>query len=178
MFSVMTASNLARALMRQGKLSEAEEVYQEALDLARGRQGVLLPIAGEALMGLGELNLELNRLNQAVDYLLDGIELTKDCSSSTLFTNWIAATAVLQKNVEAGKHQIKVEGIYCGYDSNTHIQSKMNFSIHRTKSTPIELSYHQSLDEDKDTCKLPSIIPVSPGNIIEVELSDQIGGEK
>jgi LuxR family maltose regulon positive regulatory protein len=76
MFMVMTAGQLARIHHRMGNLVEAENIYGETLEMAQDRQGNLLPIAGEAMMGLGELYLELNELDKAADHILEGIELT------------------------------------------------------------------------------------------------------
>jgi LuxR family maltose regulon positive regulatory protein len=77
MFVVMTASQIARARMRMGELDRAEQTYLEALDAGRDRAGNLLPIAGEAMMGLGELYRELNQLDRAIDCVLEGIELSR-----------------------------------------------------------------------------------------------------
>ena len=66
---------LARLSARQGHLRRAESLYQQALDTAVDGQQQL-PIAGLALLGLGELAREWNELDTAVKYLVDGIHLT------------------------------------------------------------------------------------------------------
>jgi LuxR family maltose regulon positive regulatory protein len=76
MFAVMSACHLATIFHRQGQLKKAEEKYFQALKIAEDRSNNVLPIGGEALMGLGDLYREQNDLEKAADYLLDGIEQT------------------------------------------------------------------------------------------------------
>jgi len=71
---------LGRLYMVQGYLHRAKEVYQEALALATGQSGKLLPTAAWALTGLGELCYEWNDLELAEKYFNDSLAL------STLFT--------------------------------------------------------------------------------------------
>ncbi len=77
MFAMLTACQMARAQMHLGRLAESEKIYLKALAAGKNRHGGYLPIAGEALMGLGDLYREQNLLDQATDHLLEGIELTK-----------------------------------------------------------------------------------------------------
>jgi LuxR family maltose regulon positive regulatory protein len=72
--SVMALSNLAEIAMYQGKLPEAQEQYQRALKLGVDSSGHPLPIAGVAMIGLGELHRQWNDLETAERYLIDGIE--------------------------------------------------------------------------------------------------------
>ena len=96
MFSVLTASQMARIQMRLGNLAEAEKMYQETLESCRDNQGKLLPIAGEVLEGLGELYRELNQLDQATDCLLEGIELTKQWRDVAALEAYITLSRVKQ----------------------------------------------------------------------------------
>ncbi len=70
----------ARLQVRQGRLHRAREILERALLLATDRQGRRLPIASEALIGLGELWREWNDLDAAVDHLAEGIELAMQWS--------------------------------------------------------------------------------------------------
>ncbi len=76
MLNVLLLSQIAHVHARLGNFSQAETIYEQALNSAKDRQGNLIPIAGEALMGYGDLLREQNRLDQATDMILDGIELT------------------------------------------------------------------------------------------------------
>jgi len=76
MLRVIALSQAARASVHLGDLSRARRLYEEALESARDRLGDWIPIAGEALMGLGDLLRELGELDQAGDLILEGIELT------------------------------------------------------------------------------------------------------
>jgi LuxR family maltose regulon positive regulatory protein len=70
-------SNLAGLYMMGGQLHKAEALYQRALELATDSRGRPLPVAGKALLGLGELSREWNDLEAATRYLSEGIELTR-----------------------------------------------------------------------------------------------------
>jgi LuxR family maltose regulon positive regulatory protein len=96
MLTVMTASQLGRLQTRLGKLREAEATLMEALEASRDRQGNLLPIAGEALMGMGELFLEMNELDKANDYLLEGIEFTRHWRDVAAMDGYITLALVKQ----------------------------------------------------------------------------------
>jgi len=76
MVAVMALCHLAEARRAQGQLHEATEIYQQAVALAVDEQGRPLPIAGMALIGLGELSREWNDLEAAARYLVEGIELS------------------------------------------------------------------------------------------------------
>jgi len=67
MLLVMSICQLARVKMHQGKLNVARKLFEEALGLSADHQSRFLPIAGEALMGLGELLREINQLKEATD---------------------------------------------------------------------------------------------------------------
>jgi LuxR family maltose regulon positive regulatory protein len=77
MLSVMITCNRAELLMRQGQPHEAAATYQKAVELASDARGRRMPIAGQALIGLGELSREWGDLDAAERYLLEGIELTE-----------------------------------------------------------------------------------------------------
>src|SRR5262249_7146355 len=51
--------------------------FQEAIHIATAADGSLLPIAGEALIGLGHVLREWNELDQAARYLEEGIALIR-----------------------------------------------------------------------------------------------------
>jgi LuxR family maltose regulon positive regulatory protein len=76
MIAVMVLCTMAEQCLKRAQLHEANEIYQQALDVATDSQGKLLPIAGEALMGLGEVARRWNDLETAMHYVTEGIELT------------------------------------------------------------------------------------------------------
>ena len=94
MLSVMVICNRAELLMRQGQLREAAATYQRALALATDARGRRLPIAGQALIGLGELSREWGDLDVAARYLTEGIELTVKWTEVGPFDAYIALTRV------------------------------------------------------------------------------------
>jgi LuxR family maltose regulon positive regulatory protein len=82
---VMTLTHLARLQMRQGHLHQSHRTLQRALQLATDANGRLLPIASEALLGLGMLEREWNDLATAADHLTESIELSRQWSELAAF---------------------------------------------------------------------------------------------
>lgn len=75
LFAVGALCNLAGMCHLKGQLRRAERLYLRALDLSTVSQGERLPAAGRALLGLGELAREWNRLEEAVEFLKESLEL-------------------------------------------------------------------------------------------------------
>jgi LuxR family maltose regulon positive regulatory protein len=75
MIAVGALCNLAGLWMLQGQLHRAWSAYMQALDLATDARGRRLPVAGKALLGLGEIAREWNDLDAATGYLNEGLEL-------------------------------------------------------------------------------------------------------
>jgi LuxR family maltose regulon positive regulatory protein len=96
MTAVMVMCNQAELHMRQGQLHQAAATYRQALKAATGAQGERAPIAGQALVGLGELHREWNDLDAATRYLTEGIELTDRWSEVGSLEAYIALARVRQ----------------------------------------------------------------------------------
>jgi LuxR family maltose regulon positive regulatory protein len=75
MLALYAATSLAELAEVQGQLHQAARTYQQALQLATGRDGQPLPLAGAAYVGLGKVWREWNDLAAAADHLTTGIEL-------------------------------------------------------------------------------------------------------
>lgn len=75
MMAVAALCYRAELCRREGKLRQARSLYQQALDFATDQRGNRLPIAGRALIGLGEIAREWNELDAATEYVFEGIEL-------------------------------------------------------------------------------------------------------
>jgi LuxR family maltose regulon positive regulatory protein len=73
--AVTTLCRAAYGLVLMGRLHEAEQVFNEALDLACRDYERQIPVAGYAYVYLGGINLEWNNLEPAKRYVLDGIQL-------------------------------------------------------------------------------------------------------
>jgi LuxR family maltose regulon positive regulatory protein len=78
--SVTILCELAELRLRQMQLHAAEALYQRALALGTRHDGSHLPVAGQPLMGLGNLALERYELQEAQRLLLDGIQLAQKWS--------------------------------------------------------------------------------------------------
>jgi LuxR family maltose regulon positive regulatory protein len=76
---VMIIAGCALADMQalQGQLSKAWETYQRVQYWARGQEGKPLPLAGLVDMGLGEILLEHDLLEEARNYLERGVQITR-----------------------------------------------------------------------------------------------------
>ncbi len=79
----------ARIQVRAGRLHRAGEILERALQLGTDREGRRLPIASEALIGLGSLWREWNDLEAAEQHLLESIELAKRWSELASFDAYI-----------------------------------------------------------------------------------------
>jgi LuxR family maltose regulon positive regulatory protein len=101
MVAVTTLSRQAGLRMLHGQLHKAETLYRQALALATDERGARLPVAGEALIGLGELCRERNRLEAAADYLVEGIELTGRSSELTALGGLLSLARVRQARGDA-----------------------------------------------------------------------------
>ena len=90
MLAVPLLCHVGSLRMRQGRLHQAQDIYQQALSWATDPTGSLLPIAGEALMGLGRLSFEWNDLHAAARHLIEGIQLTGQWSEVGAMDGYIS----------------------------------------------------------------------------------------
>ena len=72
---VIATCRLAYTQMLAGQLQQAAKTCQEALQMATGKDGRRLPVAGYALVYLGAIYREWNALETAAKYLVEGIDL-------------------------------------------------------------------------------------------------------
>ncbi len=96
MIAVMVMCSQAELSARQGQLHQAAVIYRQALELTTGAQGQRRPIAGQALIGLGELYREWNDLDAATRYLTEGIQLTNQWSEVGSLEAYITLARVRQ----------------------------------------------------------------------------------
>jgi len=94
--TIIGFTKLAGLRKIQGKLQEANQLYQRALELGDDGHGNLQPIAGRAMTGLGELQREWNDLDAAAQYLDEGILLVKRWSNVWAIEGYIALAYVRQ----------------------------------------------------------------------------------
>jgi len=73
--AVMVLCNLADQHRKHGRLYQAARLYNQSLDLAVDFEGVHLPVAGQAWIGLGYLEGEWNNLDLAENHIKKGISL-------------------------------------------------------------------------------------------------------
>jgi LuxR family maltose regulon positive regulatory protein len=91
--AVIFLTELAEMRMKELAFDEAKELYQRALSTATDRDGHRYPIAGRALIGLGNLALERYDLKEAESLLNEGIQLIENWSLiSTLEARLFLAT--------------------------------------------------------------------------------------
>jgi LuxR family maltose regulon positive regulatory protein len=85
LIAVAALAHKARLQTRQGRLKLAHETLKQALHLATDDHGRRLPIASEALIGLGDLEREWNHLDQAEYYLTASLELARQWNELSSF---------------------------------------------------------------------------------------------
>jgi LuxR family maltose regulon positive regulatory protein len=82
--------------MLAGQLQEAAEIYQHALEVASDRKGRRLPLAGMALIGLGELSREWDRLDRAAEDVTEGIDTIRQWLEAGAIDGYITLARVKQ----------------------------------------------------------------------------------
>jgi LuxR family maltose regulon positive regulatory protein len=88
--------HVAEMYKQQGHLHEAKATYERALDIATDERGRALPVAGRALMGLGNVWREWNDLETASRSLLQGIELTEHWHGVVAIDGYVPLARVRQ----------------------------------------------------------------------------------
>ncbi|MFN2227266.1 MAG: LuxR C-terminal-related transcriptional regulator [Anaerolineae bacterium] len=96
MIAVLALCQRAELHIFQGKLRAAEALYEKALALASDEEEVALPIAGMALIGLGELARERNELERAEGLLAVGLERTRQWGELGAMDGYIALARLRQ----------------------------------------------------------------------------------
>jgi LuxR family maltose regulon positive regulatory protein len=96
MITVMALCYTAEVRLRKGLLHQAQALYAQALEIGVEAGGQPLPIAGEALLGLGLVALEWNRLDEAERYLTEGVDLIKQWGEIGAFDGLVALARVRQ----------------------------------------------------------------------------------
>ena len=110
MVAVSAMCEQAHNLRRLGKLHEAKTRYEQALSLAVDKRERPYPIGGEALMGLGQLALEWNDIDEAEKYLLAGIEQTLLWREIAAFSGYLLLAQLRQaRGDSAGANDIMEE---------------------------------------------------------------------
>jgi LuxR family maltose regulon positive regulatory protein len=94
--------NLAGLCLVKGQLHKAESVYRRALELATDPAGQLRPIAGRALMGLGELAREWNELEAATRWLGQAITLSGQVGDMGTLVCYLTLARVKQAQGDPG----------------------------------------------------------------------------
>ena len=73
---ITASSNLADALMGQGKLQHAARIFSGALQMVTLPDGSISPLAGRVYAGLARISYEWNKLDDAAKYARQAIELS------------------------------------------------------------------------------------------------------
>jgi LuxR family maltose regulon positive regulatory protein len=90
MLIVAASYEIAKLYTYQGELQKAKGTFEEVLAQTKDEHGKPLPIAGEGLIGLGELLREENRLEEAEQTILNGIDLSKWGRTATSYRGYIS----------------------------------------------------------------------------------------
>ncbi len=94
MVTVQAVCYLAKLTMQRGQLGKAQTMYQRALALATTASGQRLPIASEALTGLGKVLYAWDALQEATLHLEESIMLSQQWSQTAAFDAYILLAQV------------------------------------------------------------------------------------
>ncbi len=103
MVAVTVLCSLAEQCRKQGQLHQAYSLYEQALERATMEQGRRWPVAGRALIGLGDILREWNDLEAAERHLADGIDLANQWGQVWALTGYIALARLWQAQGKAAE---------------------------------------------------------------------------
>jgi LuxR family maltose regulon positive regulatory protein len=89
MIATLVLCELGDESQKHGNLHQAKDFYQQALELATDEGGQPLPVAGKALIGLGDISREWNDYKTAEAELAQGISLTRHWSVLGTFEGYL-----------------------------------------------------------------------------------------
>ncbi len=107
--AALALCHLAEQHIAQGHLYKAQEIYQQSLESATDEQGRPLPMAGLAMIGLGELAREWNELEQAEHYLAHGLELSQQWGQAGSLDGYISLARVRQAQGDVSGAQAAIQ---------------------------------------------------------------------
>ena len=103
MVAVMALCTLAELYAALTDLPRARDLYARALDLSTVQGDKHLPIAGMALIGLGELHREWNDHERAARYLEGGIECIQKWGELGAIDGYLALARLRQAQADPGR---------------------------------------------------------------------------
>jgi LuxR family transcriptional regulator, maltose regulon positive regulatory protein len=107
MITIMSLAQLGDAHIGLGKLEQAQTIFEQALFEATNSNGEFLPLAGEALRGLGVLQMHWNNLSKARDLIETSIAQSKRWGSPTAIESFLFLSRILQAQGQAqSAHQM------------------------------------------------------------------------
>ena len=103
MIAALVLCELGDESQKHGHLHQAHRLYNQALEIAINEQGAQLPVAGKALIGLGDISREWNDLQSADELLTRGISLAEQWSVLGTFEGYI--NLILVKDAQGDTHE-------------------------------------------------------------------------
>lgn len=100
--TALVLCELAELRLKQFRFDEAQELYQRALTISTTAEGTPLPIAGHAMMGLGDIALERFDLDAAEGLLKDGIKLTERWSLINTLEGYLSLAMLYHAQEQTG----------------------------------------------------------------------------
>lgn len=94
--AIVALSRLGSILVQRGSLYEAQERFQQAVEVASQNRKEPLPAVCEAMFGLGKIHWEWYDFETAKRYLLAGIEHCKRWRETTSVEGWITLAFLCQ----------------------------------------------------------------------------------
>ncbi len=120
MLTVIGLQRLAELYIARGQLREAKTFYDWILELAVDAKGRLLPVAGTALVGLGDLLREWNDLESAGHCLTEGIDPMTKWQEAGATLGYVALARIKQnQNDPSGASEAieKAKQLALAYDA-------------------------------------------------------------
>ncbi len=117
LITIAAMCQVAEQQILQGRLHQAAETYQQALQWATDRGAQWLSVAGLAWVGIGEVLREWNHLDEATRHLVQGIELSAQWDEALAIDGYISLARVKQAQGDrrgAGDAMLEVKSLAQG----------------------------------------------------------------
>ena len=105
-------SELGELRMIQGRLREAKKTYEQAIEQTVDAGGTRMPVAGLAMIGMGNLLREWNELKSGETLLTEGIELVRNLGVIGTLDGYIALARTKQAQGRSREAQEVMETVH------------------------------------------------------------------
>lgn len=120
--------------VRDKNIKKKTEVITDALEL---QQAAVIIITAVVKCRYSIVESYPNNACAVSKIYIDKIEGTTDTSNSNGLLDYLSSSATDIKMLSPGRHRIRVEGIFYGYDDNPNVDVEMKYTVLNRSDTPV-----------------------------------------